>query len=712
MELNLLPYMFKHRFLYCCADRIIMQEFSSFRYYYTIYMRKAFYFTVLSLLLNFSFAAAADDAKMIFSYRSFWPEFKAMEDFKNAGIDTVAMLPSNSDNSLGEPYGKYPTVWAWHDTYDWESFDKQFDDIIKVNPNAQIVCLVDLNSPRWLARHLAMCSRNLGMEADSFTQLSNCLANKNWRTLTKKFAAEFFKRAEGKYGKHIKGYLLACGQTDEWMDYSCGVATANKTDAWHKWLAKKGYPDSPIPEITRLEKASFENRLRDPQSEGDIIRYAEFTSDIVADGIEEFAKLARENVAKERLVGSFYGYIMELTGPRLVWCGHLSYERLFNSPYLDFFASPAAYGNRAMGEGSGFMCAYETLKRFDKNWLHEIDLRTHTYNSKLSKHISISTSGMLSMTKNQQETNAALKREFCLATVKGASLWCFDMWGGVFKTPESMATVKRAHEIWREHAGKKYEYAAEVALVADPRSTLYINRSNLTHETYNVMRKRLNLVSAPFDIISFGDIGHIDMSKYKTVILPAMFEVTPERRKILDKHLLKDNRTVVFLYAPAISDGKTLDTSRIKELTGFAYGAKGVNRKPMDGWESVYIHEYKDATIDVLKDIVRKSGANIYLEENVPVYANERLLAVHVAQTNGKTTAPDTNPDIASPRPRKTNADDGSSPIVVNRKLKIKLPKKYKKIVELFSGKTVAENADEFIYDFPSPDTALFETLE
>lgn len=35
-----------------------------------------------------------------------------------------------------------------------------------------------------------------------------------------------------------------------------------------------------------------------------------------------------------------------------------------------------------------------------------------------------------------------------------------------------------------------------------------------------------------------------------------MFEITPERRELLEKYILRDGRTVVSSYAPAISDGK------------------------------------------------------------------------------------------------------------------------------------------------------------
>jgi len=36
----------------------------------------------------------------------------------------------------------------------------------------------------------------------------------------------------------------------------------------------------------------------------------------------------------------FFGYIIELTNARMVWAGHLEYERLYSSADFDFFISP------------------------------------------------------------------------------------------------------------------------------------------------------------------------------------------------------------------------------------------------------------------------------------------------------------------------------------------------------------------------------------
>lgn len=52
--------------------------------------------------------AHAGVAGKFFAYRSFWPETEAMKQFADIGVNLYAVMPSNSFNSLGEPYCKFP----------------------------------------------------------------------------------------------------------------------------------------------------------------------------------------------------------------------------------------------------------------------------------------------------------------------------------------------------------------------------------------------------------------------------------------------------------------------------------------------------------------------------------------------------------------------------------------------------------------------------
>ena len=609
---------------------------------------------------------------LAFAYRSFWPEFEAMRQFKEIGVNTVCIFAANTDNSLGKPYSKYPPVWRWFGKYDFESLDKQYDDVLAVNSNAEFICMVDLNTPIWLQRQLSL--RGHSAECESFTMLSCACANPEWRQATGEYLEAVIKHMEERYGDRVKSYLLACGTTDEWMDNSRGVAGRTKSQAWKDWIKEHGRTEVPIPALERIDRAAFENLIRDPETERDVIDYAQFTGDIIVDTILGFAAKTRGLIPNQQQIGMFFGYILELHDSRMVWAGHLEYEHLYASPDIDFFISPGTYGDRPMGGGSGFMVPNGTRMLHGKGFLHEIDHRTPTYNCNLDEFVSI---GWMVPWKDQAETDAGLKREFALATINQTSLWCFDMWGGVFKTPETMKIVEQSKRIWDQYASLPVNSCAEVALVVDPQSARYLNdRHAAIPQIYQGIRNKLNRLGAPFEVFSFNDLPHADLTSYKLLVFPGLFVVTPEKMDVLNKYVFSNNRTVLFVYAPGICDGKSLDTARVKGLTGTAFKTSGVSTVRRDGWKAVYASGYDEVTPETLRQAAVEAGVTIYCQDAVPVYANGRLMAVHMSQGGGKT---------------------------------ITLPRECRQVKELYTGQVISVAGRCFTYEFKSPDTALFE---
>lgn len=631
--------------------------------------------SLLGVVLAGGAALGAEDAKArFFSYRSFWPEFGAMRQFKDAGVNTVCVFAANTDNSLGQPYCKYPPVWRWFGKYDFDSLDKQFDDVLAVNPDADFICMIDLNTPIWLQRQLAL--RGHSAESESFTMLSCACANPAWRKPTGEYLEAVVKHMEARYGDRVRVYLLACGQTDEWMDYSRGVAGRTKTQAWKAWLRAHGKAEVPVPALERLDRASFDNLIRDPATEQDVVDYAQFTGDTIVDTVLEFAARARALTAKHRQIGMFFGYVLELTHSRMVWAGHLEYERLYASPHIDFFISPGTYGDRPMGGGSGFMVPNGTRRLHNKGFLHEIDHRTPTYNVKLDEFVSI---GWMVPWKDQAETNAGLKREFALAIIHQTSLWCFDMWGGVFQTPETMKLVARSKKLWDQYIATPLKSLAQVAMVVDPHSARYLNdRHKVIPQIYQGTRNKLNRLGAPFEVFSFNDLRRADLKQYRLLVFPGLFVVTPEKLEVLEKHVFKDHRTVLFAYAPGICNGKSLDPDGVKRLTGTAFKTPGVSTVQRDGWKAVYVPGYEDITPEMLRQVAVEAGVTIVCQDPVPVYANERLVAIHTAHGGEKT---------------------------------VTLPGDCGQVRELYTGQVISVSGRRFSYTFKTPDTALFELV-
>jgi hypothetical protein len=135
---------------------------------------------------------------------------------------------------------------------------------------------------------------------------------------------------------------------------------------------------------------------------------------------------------------------------------------------------------------------------------------------------------------------------------------------------------------------------------------------------------------------------------------------------------------VVWAYAPGICDGKTLDVSRIRKWTGTEYGTPGPVSNHMGSWTSVYCYDFKTITPAMLKDTMRKAGVHMFTDEENPVFANERLFALHFSEGGTKT---------------------------------VYLPRRCRKVIDVIKNAEVDRNCTSFRFTFSSPDTAIFEMI-
>lgn len=609
------------------------------------------------------------ETESFLAYRSFHMPVNTISKFASAGYDTVCVFPAHTRNSRGTPYSQYDPTWLWYDKIDFSPFDKMIEDISEAMPGARFLCMIDLNSPCWL-EHM-----NAYSCADSFNNLGKAVHNQDWLQATTDYLRTFMKYADEKYGDRVAAYVLACGATDEWYDYSDGTDNAERRRAWREWRMKKGRPDPvDIPPQSVRDRASFEDFLRDPESDGLAMEYWHFCNESIADTILHFAKEAREVVKDRAQIGCFYGYILEKTDHTLVSCGHLEYERVLDSPDIDFLISPGTYRDRPMGGGSGFLIPEGSASVRGKRLLHECDQRTHTSNHFLLPYITLE---MPSAWKNERETVAGIKREASLGMINGTHLWWFDMWGDFYQGEAVMDTLAQVRTLWDTYHTDNLSDMSEIAMIVDPESTYMVNQNHPAVKEMNLgTRNKLNRVGAPFDVYSFRDIPKIkDFSRYKLVIFTSLFDISGEKAEIMNQYVLCNDRYVLWMYAPGIYDGTAFAPDHCRKLTGIPYGSEGLSVKKMNGWTSAYLYDYSQLTVEMLKYLAGESGVRITTQEQLPVYARGDMLAVHTAE---------------------------------GKDIKLHVDPKYKSVKELFTGWICSVKEGIFIYPFASPDTALF----
>lgn len=606
--------------------------------------------------------------RRFFAYRSFWPELETVRRFGEIGINTVAVFPSNTCNSLGEPYSKYPPNWLWFDTYDFEPVKRQFDDLLSANPNAEFLVMLDLNSPLWLTRQL------YAVNGDSYANLSEAVSIPRWREATGTYCDALVDFLEEHYGSRIRAYIPACGSTDEWMDLCDGGAGKYKSERYRAWCREKGLPvPDDVPARSRRSRFGFENVLRDPATDAESIRYWRFTSSLVCDTIREFADRVRKRCGREIELGVFYGYILELGGD-WVKKGHLAYQELLASGSIDFLISPGIYEHRKIGDGGGFMVPMGTVRRFGRNYLHECDQRTHCFNPNLSRAVRLE----FQHWQDEAEDIAGMRREMALSLIHHTSLWWFDMWGGYYQPPAVFDNLARMKELWDRYSGDDSPGRAEIALVVDPDGAALVNDEAAGADRFHRdLCHLLNRVGAPFEAVSFDDLLEPGAAeKYKFLVFASIFELNEERLRRYRERIAGGGRTILWLYAAGISDGIQIQLERNRELAGVPFGTPGLSLTEYDSHRTLYLCRPEELTVPLLRQAVRDAGVHIWTEEEAPVFANARLAAFHTARGGERS---------------------------------LMFPAEVTAVTELFSGRRFELRNHCLAYPFDTPDTVLFE---
>lgn len=588
------------------------------------------------------------------TYRSFKKELERTGQFAAMGITNRCFFAANTINALCEPYCEYPLIWKGFKKYDWSALDAQAEDLVKASPNARFMVMIDLNTPYWATHKFHL---------DSFTDITHAGVMPNWRERTREWMLDFIAYAEKRWGDRIGCYILSGGGTSEWYEYDRGRTSYAKNKGWRGWCKAHGLSlgeEPPTP--TSLGRASFENLVYDPATEQEKIAYWKFHNSITANAILFFAKAARKAIPKEKEIGVFFGYYLVSPGKHTSFA-HLGYERVYASPDIDFFIAPGNYFEREIGGGSGSQLVHGTALRHGKRFLHEIDFGPHDQ-----------TKWGRGLWKTLEDDLAGNTREAAFAMANNANYWWFDMWGGFYRNPkvrERIAALKKVQDALRPAPS-----VAEILLVCDPQSIYYVNeKSPLERAFGHHLRNNLGRIAAPHDVYSFDDLPVLDMDRYKLVCLNSTLLITPDRAKFLREKVCANGRTVLWCYAPGVTDGKTLDAARVKTWAGVEFKTPGISATQMEGWRSVYAYDYKLFTPESLTKIASDAGVHLYLDKPATVFANEGFLAVHTKDGGEKT---------------------------------VRLRAKAAKVVDLLTGETVAEDADCFTARFASPDTRLF----
>ena len=574
------------------------------------------------------------------------------------------------------------------DTYDYGEYDRYFSAILDLDPQAYFLPHIGLTGPLWWQK---AHPEEMSLREDGKREPTS-------------FASELWKREMGDdlhkllahlrrapYADRILGYIVYSGYTAEWQMW--GTWQPSRDDysvpalrAFRAFLASRYGTDAKLRAawaddgvtLATAEMPRWDKRrppgtqvLRDPKTERQAMDFYEFSSNMTADAILHFARIAREATAGKSLVGTYYAYL-SAHGINQQDSGHLAAQRVFDSPDIDFLMRPPNYWYRKPGEAATFMSATDSLRMRGKLWLDESDNRTHLAEPGAG----------YGRAETLEETLGVFWREFAEVLTKRAAVSWFDMSGGWFSHPQILADMSRAAAIAKTSLPLRKPFAPEIGVFVDPESFYWMRSTTANSALVLNQIATMPQSGAPWDSCLLSDIADARLPDYKLYVFLNAFRVDAARREAIVRKLKRNNATALFVYAPGYFDADGPSLENMRALTGIriakdevegapqitldgdaaVIGAKnlkvsplfyaddpgaqvlgrligsarpGLVTKKMDGWTSIY-SAAMTLPPPLMRRLARGAGVHIWLETDDALYTDGQFLGLHAATDGPK----------------------------------------------------------------------------
>ena len=505
------------------------------------------------------------------SFKSFRPNPRNISEFYGAGVRLFSVLSSGIISALGVPYSLFGESWTGEERYDFSAVDKQMDMFIENAPDGFFAPMFQVDTRPWyLETHPEV--------PDSFLCLSQIAHDETWRKAAADYLKAVIRHCEEKYGGRIYGYFILGGGTTEWLsDHDHEEPHPIKEAAYKKYRNDAG---ATLPTKEELEK---DGRVFLESEEENVLCERRFHADTIADLVLYFAAEVQSVIRHQKLLGLYYGYLMELGAPRLYNAGHLGYEKVFFSDDIDMISSPSAYRYRELTDPSAFMVTQKTLDAHNKLYFLEFDHITHVAPSMVEEAPSgNSRNGTLKIIpgaekrcNNESESLNLMYRDFLLCYANATALWWFDMFDGWFRSEGMMNAVQRMIALHGELSNLSKESVAQIAVYAEGEALYHVRKSaKLANESLSKMLRTFAEMGAPYDIYSVGDLDACSPERYRMILLIDEFDI-PQKRMETIRRLQREGVTVVWFYAPDYAHGAENDVRRITRATGIGVQESG-----------------------------------------------------------------------------------------------------------------------------------------
>ena len=421
------------------------------------------------------------------AYITYITEKNCYSDFAGAGIKLFSLpvfFCSHTFSEVSQLQAFTPGIFDG-ETPDFSLFDRQIEEILEACPDAYIFPRVNVNlSPAWEEAHPDELN-DTPYERHPLSKRRVCFSSDLWAEEICRMLTIYVRHIQSSsYARHVIGYQLAGGNTDEWYSFDqIGSIGKRSREKYDEYLKKFGYAD------TEAE-------------------YYKFLSYSVAERIRQFASHVKALTENKQVVGSFYGYSL-LTHRQSI---HHALNRLLDTNEIDFICNPPNYAEtRRPGRDHYAYVPVDSLKLHGKLLFAENDVRTH-----LSRPVNDMPhyNTPIWFGPECETTKEVMLLHFARVITHGHASWWFDMWGGWYHDERYMSLISSLRNVAERALSLPRKSASEVAVFLDEQA--YAHLSSGTNVNYMV--DLLANSGIPYDFYIAHDFEKV-YDQYKAVCL-------------------------------------------------------------------------------------------------------------------------------------------------------------------------------------------------
>ncbi|MFA6101715.1 MAG: LamG-like jellyroll fold domain-containing protein [Victivallaceae bacterium] len=489
------------------------------------------------------------------------------------------------------PWRDMVLVWKGRKNYDFSSFDKVIREAIAANPTGHLQVTFFPEGIAWFQRshnrELERCYPDINSSSKKLNILYQAPYGSDiWVECSSELLGDLVRYIEAQdYADRVYDYKLFCGGGGEWywpgtfMNATSGYSEATR-DSFREWLRKKYGSDDALqkawnqPSVTlnsvlvpspefRFSSECF--NFRDQFKARSVMDFREYMGVKTYDNIARNTKAMKDGCGSKKTVTIYYGYALfffDTQNQTQYVNGGQMLGKVFRLPTVDNIGSPIDYRERLPGEPGGNINPFSGSALLHEKLLwQENDLRTHLYPR-----------NEYGRTNNLEETCTVIRRGFGQALTNGMGFWWLPMpYNYAYNQEGIMREIKKIAEVSRETLKTDRSSIAEVALVFDEKSSLYLafQKNNFIYnQTWKLYQNAFRM-GAPFDAYLLEDIANPRMRDYKLYIFMNTYYTDSKIRNEIAAKVRKNNAVAVWCYAPGFITDNGFDEKTMFELTGF-----------------------------------------------------------------------------------------------------------------------------------------------